>query len=69
MDHKKYRKALCKCRSCYEQKLLVGQAFREYVCQYCKQAKMHPNTGVPEICPDCSNETNKCGYCLKKWIN
>lgn len=66
MDHEKYRKALCKCQSCYAKKTLVGQAFREYECQSCKEKKMHPNTGVPQICPDCAQDSNKCSYCLKE---
>lgn len=66
MDEIKYRRALHKCQSCYDKKYLVGQAFREYTCEYCQQEKMHPNTGVPRICPECAQKENKCSYCLKE---
>lgn len=66
MDYKKYRiEVLRKCQSCFDKKILVGQAFREYECKFCVVKTMHPNTGVPTLCPKCSKEHDLCSYCLK----
>jgi len=32
---------------------LSGQAFTEYRCLSCREEKMHPNTAVPPVCPEC----------------
>lgn len=66
MDKVSYRrKVLHKCQDCFNKNYLTGQAFTAYTCQSCQKPQMHPNTGVPQICPTCSTTQDQCSYCLK----
>jgi hypothetical protein len=60
------RKNLQKCENCYNKKLLAGQAFTKYQCQYCHKTFNHPNTAAPIMCLPCAITKNQCSYCLKK---
>ena len=53
------------CKWCWYRRRgsLAGQAFTEYTCHRCDQNLMHPNTGVPVLCPACAKETALCCSC------
>lgn len=42
---------------------LVGQAFTEWECGVCNKVELHPNTGTPKVCNECSIEHSLCVRC------
>ncbi len=51
------------CRQLEQRGLISGQAFTDWTCLKCGREDIHPNTGVPKICKNCSEEYNLCESC------
>ena len=48
---------------CQEQEIIVGRAFTEWKCAECERIQMHPDTGVPKVCLECSEKLWLCELC------
>lgn len=58
------RLAAQECKLCfYLRGRMAGQAFTDYQCRYCKETKSHPNTAVPNFCPECAKTLSICVDC------
>lgn len=44
----------------------VGMAYTEWKCEICGYQGSWCTTGVPEICSECAEKTNRCQWCGKK---
>ncbi len=59
----KLREKEQKCRVCYYENYLAGQAFTKYKCIFCKEEYNHHNTHVPRLCMKCAKKYNICVQC------
>lgn len=52
------------CQYCYYlRSSIVGQGFTQYICTGCRKTLQHPNTGIPVLCPKCSDKWRACSRC------
>jgi hypothetical protein len=54
------------CVYCFNSPKIAGQAFTEYVCEFCGASGSHPNTATPKICKSCAEKYDCCVECLAK---
>lgn len=52
-----------KCRYCFYNSRLAGQAITEYECGICSKPGTWANTAVPSLCMECASEHKLCVQC------